>query len=217
MVMGDTWVSYAIFYWVLAILMFASGFVVAWVLAKGIKVPWYSWLLGSLGVLALIATAQVGVTTFLERAPFAFWPAMITFGLPGLLMIGIAYQLSYRRNRSAVKTQYLDQRGLTPPLVFVSLIDTENILRTLRKVLSIVSVVLVVKILGGSLWINVEVSRAMVKADVFKNENQKQWEKIDTKFQHAVTEVQGIKWHYVIINPLGAKTALFLHGMPECW
>ena len=98
MVMGDTWVDYAIFYWFLAIVMFVSGFLVAWVIAKGIKVPWYSWLLGSLGVFALIATAQHSVTTFLERAPFAFGPGLLVFGVPAVILLATAFQLAYRRN-----------------------------------------------------------------------------------------------------------------------
>jgi len=99
MVMGDTGVSYSIYYWILAILMFASGFVVAWTIAKGIRVAWYSWLLGALGVLALLAAAQFGVTTFLERAPFAFWPGMLLFALPGAILLAIAFRLSMGRQK----------------------------------------------------------------------------------------------------------------------
>jgi len=57
----------------------------------------------------------------------------------------------------------------------------------------------------------------MISADVFKDQFEKQWQVIDSKYRHFITKVEGIKWHYVEFNPHGVKTILFTNGMPECW
>jgi hypothetical protein len=111
-VMGDPIISYSVFYWILAVLMFGAGFLTAWIIAKGLKVSWYVWLLGAIGTFGLIATAQHGVTTFLERAPFAFWPGMLLFGLPSVILIGVAFQLFWRqyRTQESYSTQTKERR-----------------------------------------------------------------------------------------------------------
>lgn len=92
--------SSGLFVGIVFLTAFAAGFAVAWFIAKGISVKWYEWLLGGLGVIGIIATAQHSIATFLERAPHTFGPGLALFGIPTVLLFAVAGQLIWRRNRS---------------------------------------------------------------------------------------------------------------------
>ena len=98
MVYGDPHVSMGLFYWLLFFIGLAVAFVVMWAIAKKLCVHWWEWLMAVLGTIGIVATAQFGVGTFMEYAPYAFWPGMLLFGLPSIILWAIPMLFVIRRN-----------------------------------------------------------------------------------------------------------------------
>lgn len=86
-----------------AIVVGGLVWLVLWLRSRNISVTWYEWLIGAIGLLLLIFSIQnifAAYAEFETTAPSRF---LLLFGLPGLIIMAIAGQLVWRRNRSAAK------------------------------------------------------------------------------------------------------------------
>ena len=91
---------------VLGIVLVALVF---WLCSRKIRVAWYEWLLGVLGLLSMVFSLQnyqASVAAFEPTAPGMF---LLVFGLPGLILVLLAVALAlwryFRSTRSArIKT-----------------------------------------------------------------------------------------------------------------
>ena len=78
---------------------------VFWLRSRKIRVAWYEWLLGVLGLLSMVFSLQnyqASVAAFEPTAPGMF---LLVFGLPGLVLVLLAIALPwwrhFRKRRSA--------------------------------------------------------------------------------------------------------------------
>ena len=81
---------------------------VFWLRSRKIRVAWYEWLLGVLGLLSMVFSLQnyqASVAAFEPKAPGMF---LLVFGLPGLILVLLAVALTlwrlYRTEHTTVKT-----------------------------------------------------------------------------------------------------------------
>jgi len=98
MVYGDPHISMGLFYWLLFLIVLVVSAGVVWAIAKKLSVRWWEWLMVVFGAIGLIATAHFGVGTFIELAPYAFWPGMLVFGLPSLILLAVPIVFIWRNN-----------------------------------------------------------------------------------------------------------------------
>ena len=73
---------------------------VLWFRNRNIKVTWYEWLIGALGLLLLLFAIQNFVSAFAELEPQASWKLLLVLGLPALILLGVAGSLVWRRQRA---------------------------------------------------------------------------------------------------------------------
>ncbi len=77
------------------------GALVLWLRAKDIKVAWYEWLIGIIGLLLLLFTIQNYIGSQAEWESSAANMFLLVVGLPGLILIAVAGVLIARRQRAA--------------------------------------------------------------------------------------------------------------------
>jgi len=86
------------------IIFFALGIgltlLFVWLRSRQITVNWWEWLLGALGLLALLMAIQNFVTSFAELESDAAWLMLATFGVPALILLGIPASRIWRRFRA---------------------------------------------------------------------------------------------------------------------
>ena len=86
------------------IIFFALGIgltlLFGWLRSRQITVNWWEWLLGALGLLALLMAIQNFVTSFAELESDAAWLMLATFGVPALILLGIPASRIWRRFRA---------------------------------------------------------------------------------------------------------------------
>ena len=72
---------------------------ILWIHQRNIRVTWYEYLIGSLGLLLLLFTIQ-NFSAFLdEYEKVAAWNSLLVFGLPSILLIATAFFLFWCRHR----------------------------------------------------------------------------------------------------------------------
>ena len=71
-----------------------------WLRSRDIKLTWYEWLIGILGLVVLLFGLQNLVGSFAENEPEAAWVFLYTLVPAGLIIIAIALQLVVRRQRT---------------------------------------------------------------------------------------------------------------------
>ena len=74
---------------------------VLWMKSKNMVVKWYGWLIGSLVLLLLLFAFQNLIGSFGEYEPTAAWFSFLFLGLPAVILIAIAWQLTARSNKAA--------------------------------------------------------------------------------------------------------------------
>ena len=74
---------------------------VLWLRGRDIKVTWYEWLIGLVGLALLLYTVQNFVTAFAELESQAAWMFLLVLGLPAVILLAVAWQLVWRRQRAA--------------------------------------------------------------------------------------------------------------------
>ena len=80
------------------------GVCLAWLVmfirCRNIKVTWYEWLIGIIGLILLLFTIQNAVTATTELEPTASWMFLLVLGLPALILLVVSWQLVARHNRA---------------------------------------------------------------------------------------------------------------------
>jgi hypothetical protein len=74
---------------------------VSWMRGKNVSLTWYEWLIGIVGLLLLLFTIQNFFGSFLELESTAAWMFLLIVGLPGVILLTVAWQLAARRNKTA--------------------------------------------------------------------------------------------------------------------
>ena len=72
---------------------------ILWLRGRDIRVTWYEWLIGVIGLLLLLFTIQNFAGSFIELEPTAAWMFLLVTGLPALILLALAWQLA-RRHRA---------------------------------------------------------------------------------------------------------------------
>ncbi len=73
---------------------------VLWLRNRDIKVSWYEWLIGALGLLLLMFTIQNFAGSLAELESTAASMFLLVTGLPAIILLAIAWQLIVRRQRA---------------------------------------------------------------------------------------------------------------------
>jgi hypothetical protein len=83
------------------VLGFAVAALIAWIRSKGIKMTWYEWLIGIVGLLLVLFAAQNFIEVRDEFNPSAANNFLFFVGLPGLILMVVAWQLTVRRKKAS--------------------------------------------------------------------------------------------------------------------
>ena len=87
------------------IIALVVGVGLAWLIlfmrGRDVKVTWYEWLIGIIGILLLLFTIQNAVTALAEWESTASMMFLLVFGLPALILLAVSWQLVARHNRAA--------------------------------------------------------------------------------------------------------------------
>jgi hypothetical protein len=83
-----------------AIIGAAIFWLASWLRSKNVVTKWYDWVIGILGLLLLIFTIQNFFGSNAELESTAANLFLLVTGLPALILVGIAYQLTARRKNS---------------------------------------------------------------------------------------------------------------------
>ena len=78
----------------------AVAALVLWLNSRGIKVSWYEWLIGIVGLLLLLFTIQNYFASLNEFESGAATIFLLVTGLPSVILLAIASGLAWRRSRS---------------------------------------------------------------------------------------------------------------------
>ncbi|KSV17252.1 dehalogenase [Dehalococcoides mccartyi] len=68
-----------------------------WLRSHNIKVTWYEWLIGMIGLILLLVAVQHYFGASAELFSFAAWMGLAIIGVPALILLVIAWQLVARR------------------------------------------------------------------------------------------------------------------------
>ena len=74
---------------------------VLWLRSKSIVTKWFDWLIGVLGVVLLLAATQHFFGSLREDYSQSGLLGLVTFGVPALILLAVAWQLVARRQRAA--------------------------------------------------------------------------------------------------------------------
>ena len=87
------------------IVALALGFsitaLVFWMRSKGIKMTWYEWLIGIVGLLLVLFAAQNFIEVSAELNSTAASRFLLYVGLPGLILMVVAWQLAVRKQKAS--------------------------------------------------------------------------------------------------------------------
>ena len=82
------------------VLGFALTALIFWGRSKGIKMTWYEWLIGVVGLLMVLFAVQNFIEVNSEFNPTAANNFLIFVGLPGLILMVVAWQLTIRHKKA---------------------------------------------------------------------------------------------------------------------
>jgi uncharacterized membrane protein YhaH (DUF805 family) len=71
-----------------------------WLRGKGLKLTWYEWLIGAIGLILLLFTIQNFFGSQAELEPNAAMMFLLVTGLPALILLAVAWQLAARRSKT---------------------------------------------------------------------------------------------------------------------
>jgi hypothetical protein len=84
-----------------AIVFFALGAgliaLIYWLRNNNISLKWYDWILGIVGIALVLAAIEHFAGSAQEGYSTAGWMGALFFGLPGLILLAVAWQLAIRR------------------------------------------------------------------------------------------------------------------------
>lgn len=90
--------------WLIFTFVFGAAIfgLISWLRGKSLTLTWYEWLIGAFGVLLLIGTVQHYLGSLREDYPGPGLLGALIFGIPGLVLLVLTWQLASRRqNKSA--------------------------------------------------------------------------------------------------------------------
>lgn len=89
--------------WFIIALVLGAGLgaLMLWLRSRDIEVAWYAWLMGIIGLLLILLAIQHYAGSLAEMYPQAGWLGALITGVPGLILLAMAWQLIVRRQRSA--------------------------------------------------------------------------------------------------------------------
>lgn len=67
---------------------------------RSIVVSWYEWLIGAVGLLLIVGAIQHYMGSLVEGFPEPGLMGALAFGLPGLILLAVTWQLIARRQRA---------------------------------------------------------------------------------------------------------------------
>ena len=74
---------------------------VLWLRNRGIALTWYQWLIGAIGLLLVIGAIQHYGGSLSEGMTLSARIGVLIFGIPGLILIAVAWALVARRQSAA--------------------------------------------------------------------------------------------------------------------
>ncbi len=88
--------------WFIIALVLGAGLaaLVLWLRSRDTKVAWYVWLMGIIGLLLVLLAIQHYTGSLVELYPQAGWLGALIIGVPGLILIVLAWQLIARRQHT---------------------------------------------------------------------------------------------------------------------
>ena len=91
--------------WFMIALILGAGLVgyVMWLRSRKIKVAWYEWIIGVLGILLLLFAIQNSLASVAENEPRAAWTFLWVLGVPAVVLLSIASFLPWLRRCRHVK------------------------------------------------------------------------------------------------------------------
>lgn len=72
-----------------------------WLRSRNIKVDWYEWLIGIVGLILLLIAVQHYFGASSELFSFAAWTGLAIIGVPAIILLVVAWQLIARKNKQA--------------------------------------------------------------------------------------------------------------------
>jgi len=94
--------------WMLAGIALGAGliFLIVWLRAHSVKVTWYEWVLGAVGMALVLFAYQNHQASIAELHPRVPGMFLLVFGLPGLLLLALGVFLPwYRRYKAGKKIE----------------------------------------------------------------------------------------------------------------
>ncbi len=87
--------------WLIVGLMLGAGFfaLAVYLRSHKILVKWYEWLIGAIGLLLLLFAIQNMFAAFIEFETRPGWTFLWAIGIPGIILIILAWQLVRIRQR----------------------------------------------------------------------------------------------------------------------
>jgi peptidoglycan/LPS O-acetylase OafA/YrhL len=86
-----------VIYLILGVLI---GAFVLWMRSKDVKLAWYTWLIGVVGLILLLFTIQNYVGSVAEFEDSAATMFLLMMGIPSVVLLAIAGVLGYREVRA---------------------------------------------------------------------------------------------------------------------
>jgi len=80
-------------------------FLIVWLRGRGIKLAWYEWLVGILGITTLLFTIQNYQASVAELEPTAPGMFLVVFGIPAVILLALAVFLVWFRHFRVVKKE----------------------------------------------------------------------------------------------------------------
>lgn len=89
--------------WFLVTLVLGAGItaLVLWLRNRDIKVTWYEWLIGVVGLSSLVFGISHYFGSLAELYSYAGMMGLLIFGISGLILLALSWQLIARRQRAA--------------------------------------------------------------------------------------------------------------------
>jgi len=89
--------------WYIVTLLIGAGLVALawWSRSKHIKIRWYEWLIGFVGVLLLLGAIQNYLASVSEVQQTAANWLLLAFGLPAIILLALSWQLVVRHKKTA--------------------------------------------------------------------------------------------------------------------
>ncbi|ACZ62418.1 hypothetical protein [Dehalococcoides mccartyi] len=75
--------------------------VILWLRKQNIKVSWYEWLIGAMGLGLLLLAVQHFFGAMTEHFSFAAWTGLAIIGIPASILMLVAWQLVARRAKQS--------------------------------------------------------------------------------------------------------------------